>query len=142
MPVGYAEALGGAKAAPTRDGGDIDPSQQLTAHRPADIPSGPFGDFPVVGGLCKTSAAGHRTALCRRPPGRERRRGAGATDILALLVGGRPRTKAAIVAALAGRHAEDDVALTLVRLAVTGRWRRRAGNTRWHRNRGRTWAEV
>jgi hypothetical protein len=29
--------------------------------------------------------------------------------------------KAAIVKALAGRHAEDDVELTLVRLAVTGR---------------------
>src|SRR4051794_7290785 len=43
-----------------------------------------------------------------------------APDILALLVDGRPRTKAVIVAALAGRHAEDDVALTLVRLAVAG----------------------
>ena len=43
-----------------------------------------------------------------------------APDILALLVDGGPRTKAAIVEALAGRHAEDDVALTLVRLAVTG----------------------
>ena len=31
-----------------------------------------------------------------------------------------PRTKAAIVEALAGRHAEADVALALVRLAVTG----------------------
>jgi hypothetical protein len=32
-----------------------------------------------------------------------------------------PRTRAAIVAALAGRHAGDDVALTLIRLAVTER---------------------
>ena len=40
---------------------------------------------------------------------------------LELLADGVPRTKAAIVAALAGRHAEDDVALALVRLAVTGR---------------------
>ena len=31
-----------------------------------------------------------------------------------------PRTKAAIVEALAERHAEDDVALALIRLAVTG----------------------
>jgi hypothetical protein len=42
-----------------------------------------------------------------------------APAILALLADGVPRTKAAIVEALAGRHAEDDVTLTLVRLAVT-----------------------
>jgi hypothetical protein len=40
--------------------------------------------------------------------------------ILGLLADGVPRTKAAIVAALAGRHAEADVTLALVRLAVTG----------------------
>jgi len=40
--------------------------------------------------------------------------------ILGLLADGRPRTKAAIVGALAGRHAEADVTLALVRLAVTG----------------------
>ena len=44
-----------------------------------------------------------------------------APAILALLADGVPRPKAAIVAALAGRHAEADVALALVRLAVTGR---------------------
>ena len=44
-----------------------------------------------------------------------------APDILALLADGVPRTRAAIVAALAGRHARDDVALALVRLAVTER---------------------
>ena len=43
-----------------------------------------------------------------------------APDILGLLADGVPRTKAAIVEALAGRHAEDDVALALIRLAVTG----------------------
>jgi hypothetical protein len=43
-----------------------------------------------------------------------------APDILALLADGVPRTKAALVAALAGRHAAEDVALALVRLAVTG----------------------
>jgi hypothetical protein len=43
-----------------------------------------------------------------------------APDVLGLLAGGVPRTKAAIVGALAGRHDADDVALTLVRLAVTG----------------------
>ena len=44
-----------------------------------------------------------------------------APDILALLGDGVARRKAAIVEALAGRHAEDDVALALIRLAVTGR---------------------
>ena len=43
-----------------------------------------------------------------------------APAILTLLADGVPRTKAAIVAALAGRHAEADVTLALVRLAVTG----------------------
>jgi len=44
-----------------------------------------------------------------------------APAILELLADGVPRSKAAIVAALAGRHAEADVALALARLAVTGR---------------------
>jgi hypothetical protein len=43
-----------------------------------------------------------------------------APDVLGLLADGTPRRKAAIVAALAGRHGGDDVALTLVRLSVTG----------------------
>ena len=43
-----------------------------------------------------------------------------APDILALLGDGVARRKAAIVEALAGRHAEDDIELTLIRLAVTG----------------------
>jgi hypothetical protein len=41
-------------------------------------------------------------------------------SILALLGDGVPRTKPAIVAALAGRHDRQDVALTLMRLTVTG----------------------
>jgi hypothetical protein len=44
-----------------------------------------------------------------------------APDVLELLADGVPRSKAAAVAALAGRHEGEDVALTLVRLAVTGR---------------------
>ena len=44
-----------------------------------------------------------------------------APDVLGLLADGAPRTKAAIVKALAGRHDRQDVALALVRLAVTGR---------------------
>src|SRR5499427_8395758 len=64
--VGYAEALGGAKAAAMQGGGDIDPNQELIAHGPANILSGLFGGFLVVSGLSKTSvamAAGARTQL-------------------------------------------------------------------------------
>jgi high affinity sulfate transporter 1 len=55
--VGYAEALGAAKAAATQSGGDIDPNQELIAHGPANILSGLFGGFLVVGSLSKTSVA-------------------------------------------------------------------------------------
>src|SRR5689334_1353576 len=64
--VGYAEALGGAKAAAMQGGGDIDPNQELIAHGPANILSGLFGGFLVVGSLSKTSvamAAGARTQI-------------------------------------------------------------------------------
>jgi high affinity sulfate transporter 1 len=64
--VGYAEALGGANAAAMQAGGDIDPNQELIAHGPANILSGLFGGFLVVGSLSKTSvamAAGARTQL-------------------------------------------------------------------------------
>ena len=44
-----------------------------------------------------------------------------APDVLGLLADGVPRTRGAVITALAGRHDSDDVALTLVRLAVTGR---------------------
>ena len=55
--VGYAEALGAAKAAALQGGGDIDPNQELVAHGPANILSGLFGGFLVVGSLSKTSVA-------------------------------------------------------------------------------------
>jgi len=55
--VGYAEALGGAKAAATESGGVIDPNQELIAHGPANMLSGLFGGFLVVGSLSKTSVA-------------------------------------------------------------------------------------
>ena len=64
--VGYAEALGGAKAAAPQSGGSIDPNQELIAHGPANILSGLFGGFLVVGSLSKTSvamAAGARTQI-------------------------------------------------------------------------------
>jgi high affinity sulfate transporter 1 len=64
--VGFAEALGGAKAAAFESGGDIDPNQELVAHGPANILSGLFGGFLVVGSLSKTSvamAAGARTQV-------------------------------------------------------------------------------
>ena len=44
-----------------------------------------------------------------------------APAVLELLGDGVPRSGRAIVAALAGRHARDDVVRTLMRLAVTGR---------------------
>lgn len=71
--VGYAEALGAAKAAALQSGGTIDPNQELVAHGPANILSGLFGGFLVVGSLSKTFSR-HR---CRRPqpdrqPGRRR----------------------------------------------------------------------
>jgi hypothetical protein len=50
-----------------------------------------------------------------------------APDILALLADGVPRRKPAIVAALAGHYAEGDVALALIRLAVTERVRETGG---------------
>jgi high affinity sulfate transporter 1 len=64
--VGYAEALGAANAASMQSGGDIDPNQELIAHGPANILSGLFGGFLVVGSLSKTSVAmgaGARTQL-------------------------------------------------------------------------------
>ena len=42
-----------------------------------------------------------------------------APDVLALLGDGVPRSEAAIVAALAGRHPKQDVRRTVMRLAVT-----------------------
>jgi hypothetical protein len=44
-----------------------------------------------------------------------------APAILALLADGVPRSRQAIIAALAGRHPKDDVRRTLMRLAVTER---------------------
>jgi high affinity sulfate transporter 1 len=64
--VGYAEALGAAKAAALQDGSDIDPNQELIAHGPANILTGLFGGFLVVGSLSKTSvamAAGARSQI-------------------------------------------------------------------------------
>jgi Sulfate permease and related transporters (MFS superfamily) len=55
--VGYAESLGAAKAAAIESGGDIDPNQELVALGPANIASGLFGGFLVVGSLSKTSVA-------------------------------------------------------------------------------------
>src|SRR5262249_51778543 len=55
--VGYAESLGAAKAAAIESGGDIDPNQELVAQGPANILSGLFGGFLVVGSLSKPSVA-------------------------------------------------------------------------------------
>jgi sulfate permease, SulP family len=64
--VGYAEALGAAKAAALQSGGTLDPNQELVAHGPANILSGLFGGFLAVGSLSKTSvvtAAGARSQI-------------------------------------------------------------------------------
>src|SRR5262249_17108715 len=69
--VGYAESLGAAKAATIESGGDIDPNQELVAHGPANILSGLFGGFLVVGSLSKTSvamSAGARSQLANIVP--------------------------------------------------------------------------
>ena len=42
-------------------------------------------------------------------------------DVMALLGDGVPRAEAAIVAALADRHPQDEVTLTVMRLDVVGR---------------------
>jgi hypothetical protein len=50
-----------------------------------------------------------------------------APDVLALLGDGTPRTRSAIIAALAGRHAKDEVTITVVRLAVLGQIEEQGG---------------
>ena len=50
-----------------------------------------------------------------------------APDILALLADAVPRSKPAIVEALAGRHERQDVISTLIRLTVTDRVRESGG---------------
>jgi high affinity sulfate transporter 1 len=64
--IGYAEALGAARAAATQGDRDLDPNQELVAHGPANILSGLFGGFLAVGSLSKTSVAmvaGARTQI-------------------------------------------------------------------------------
>ncbi len=48
-------------------------------------------------------------------------------DLLELLAEGEPWTEAAIVRVLADRHAEGEVTLTILRLAVLGRLEEQAG---------------
>jgi MFS superfamily sulfate permease-like transporter len=64
--IGYAEALGAAKAGMATGDRDVDPNQELVAHGPANFLSGLFGGFLAVGSLSKTSvamAAGARTQV-------------------------------------------------------------------------------
>jgi sulfate permease, SulP family len=55
--LGYAESLGAAKAAAEKTGEDIDPNQELISLGPANIASGLFSGFLVVGSLAKTSVS-------------------------------------------------------------------------------------
>jgi hypothetical protein len=50
-----------------------------------------------------------------------------APAVLALLADGTPRSKRAIITALADRHGKDEVRRTLMRLAVTDRLTERGG---------------
>jgi len=64
--LGYAETLGAAKAASAKNGGTIDPNQELVSHGPANIGSAFSGGFVVVGSLSKTSVsmgAGGKTQI-------------------------------------------------------------------------------
>jgi hypothetical protein len=55
-----------------------------------------------------------------------------APAVIRLLADGLPRSKPAIVEALAGRHAGNDIELTLIRLAVTERVRETDGKYTLH----------
>jgi MFS superfamily sulfate permease-like transporter len=55
--LGYAEALGAAKAAAAKLGGKIDPNQELISHGTANLGSAFSSGFVVVGSLSKTSVA-------------------------------------------------------------------------------------
>jgi hypothetical protein len=50
-----------------------------------------------------------------------------APDVLALLQDGVPRTRAAIITALADRHPREDIKRTIARLAVLGQIEERGG---------------
>ena len=66
MLVGYAEALGTAKAYAAREGRQIDPNRELLGLGAANIGAGVCGGFAVNGSLSKTavnSTAGGRTQL-------------------------------------------------------------------------------
>ncbi len=64
--LGYAETLGAAKAASTKDNSVIDPNQELVSCGPVNIGSAFSGGFIAVGSLSKTSVsmgAGGRTQM-------------------------------------------------------------------------------
>jgi high affinity sulfate transporter 1 len=66
MLVGYAEALGTAKAYAEREGRQVDPNRELLGLGAANIGAGVCGGFAVNGSLSKTavnSTAGGRTQL-------------------------------------------------------------------------------
>jgi hypothetical protein len=79
---------------------------------------GPAGGPPGAATLATSPTP---TATRGRWPGTPISRRRTAPAVLDLLADGVPRSRAALVAAPAGRHAKEDVARTLMRLAVTGR---------------------
>ena len=100
-------------------------SGSAARNRTAGRPVSRTGPNPTAGPACR---ARRETPPPRRPSPYERA-GSEAVNatvarvapaILELLADGLPRSRPAIVEALAGRHARDDVVHTLIRLAVTG----------------------
>jgi len=64
--VGFSESLAAARAAASKHGYDIDPSQEMIAQGAANAGSGLFGGFAVAGSLSKTTVAdlaGQQTQL-------------------------------------------------------------------------------
>src|SRR4051794_11659157 len=95
--------------------------------------------MPISGTETSRSRIGPRMPTTTRQPGPDERAGSAELNatvaritpaVLALLADGVPRSKPAIVAALAGRHAEDEVTLAWSGSRSPGGWSRRAAGTR------------
>src|SRR3954452_12223790 len=92
--------------------------------------------MPISGAETSRSRIGPRMPTATYQPGPYERAGSAELNamvaritpaVLELLTDGVPRTKPAIVAALAGQHDRQDVVLTLIRLTVTERVEKTGG---------------